>query len=176
MSASANSLTMAPPSTKFLTLPRDFHGEKRSNETHASTSDSEARLHRKGNGQPAKLAFMGHALMENRHALVVDVRLTAATGTAEREAAIAKIEARPDRHRLQPDPTAQTPGQRVDQHPESAQKAVSGPPWATKAAWFCQRGPEKPLSSRPDLHINGFFRTLLGVLNLSYIPLPSLVP
>lgn len=67
---------------------RDFHGEKRSNETHASTSDPEARLYRKGNGQPAKLAFMGHVLMENRHALVVDVRLTAASGTAEREAAI----------------------------------------------------------------------------------------
>jgi transposase len=67
---------------------RDFHGEKRSNETHASASDPEARLYRKGNGQPAKLAFMGHALMENRHALVVDVRLTAATGLAEREAAV----------------------------------------------------------------------------------------
>lgn len=51
---------------------RDFHGEKRSNETHASTSDPEARLYRKGNGQPAKLAFMGHAPMENRNALVVD--------------------------------------------------------------------------------------------------------
>jgi hypothetical protein len=44
---------------------RDFHGEKRSNETHASTSDPEACLYRKGNGQPTKLAFMGHALMEN---------------------------------------------------------------------------------------------------------------
>ena len=48
---------------------RDFHGEKRSNATHASTSDPEARLYRKGNGQPAKLAFMGHALMENRNGL-----------------------------------------------------------------------------------------------------------
>src|ERR1700730_17090378 len=51
---------------------RDFHGEKRSNETHASTTDRDARLYRKGPGQPAKLAYLGHVLMENRHALVVD--------------------------------------------------------------------------------------------------------
>jgi hypothetical protein len=63
---------------------RDFHGEKRRNETHASTTDPDARLYRKGRGQPAKLAYLGHILMENRHALVVDARLTLATGTAER--------------------------------------------------------------------------------------------
>jgi len=79
---------------------RDFHGEKRSNETHASTTDPDAQLFRKSRGQAAKLAFMGHALMENRHALVVDVRLTAATGTAEREAAVAMVEAIPGRHRI----------------------------------------------------------------------------
>ena len=45
---------------------RSFHKEKRSNETHASTTDSEARLYKKGDGQPAKLSYMGHALMENR--------------------------------------------------------------------------------------------------------------
>jgi len=50
---------------------RDFHGEKRSNETHASTTDPDARLYRKGPGQPAKLAYLGHILMEIRHALVV---------------------------------------------------------------------------------------------------------
>src|SRR5882762_11185629 len=50
---------------------RDFHGEKRSNETHASVTDPNARLYRKGPGQPAKLAYLGHVLMENRHALVV---------------------------------------------------------------------------------------------------------
>jgi hypothetical protein len=60
---------------------RDFHGEKRSNETHASTTDPDARLYRKGSGQPAKLAYLGHVLMENRHALVVVARLTLATGT-----------------------------------------------------------------------------------------------
>ena len=54
---------------------RDFHGEKRSNETHALTTDPDARLYRKRPGEPAKLANLGHVLMENRHALVVDTRL-----------------------------------------------------------------------------------------------------
>ncbi len=82
---------------------RDFHGEKRSNETHASTSDPEARLYCKGQGQTAKLAYMGHmghVLMENRNALVGDVRLTTATGTAERAAAVSMVEAIPGRHRI----------------------------------------------------------------------------
>ena len=67
----------------------DFHGEKRLNRTHASTTDPEARLFKKGKGKEAKLCFMGHVLMENRHGLIVSPRLTAATGTAEREAAVA---------------------------------------------------------------------------------------
>ena len=79
---------------------RDFHGEKRSNETHASTTDPDARLYRKGPGQPAKLGYLGHVLMENRHALVVDTRLTLATGTAEREAALEMVADRPDHHRI----------------------------------------------------------------------------
>lgn len=70
---------------------RDFHGEKRANDTHASTTDPDAKLFRKGNGQPAKLCFMGHALMENRSGLVVQAHLGQASGTAEREAAIAMI-------------------------------------------------------------------------------------
>ena len=70
---------------------RDFHDEKRSNETHASTTDPDARLYRKGSSQAAKLSYMGHALMENRHGLVVGATLTPATGTAEREAAIKMI-------------------------------------------------------------------------------------
>jgi transposase len=77
---------------------RDFRGARRSNETHASTTDPEARLYRKGRGQPAKLAYLGHVLMENRHALVVDTRLSLATGTAEREAALAMAAARPGNH------------------------------------------------------------------------------
>jgi len=78
---------------------RDFHGETRSNDTHASTTDPEARLIRKGPGQAAKLAYMGHVLMENRNGLAVDVRLTHATGTAEREAALAMIGDRPGSRR-----------------------------------------------------------------------------
>ena len=65
----------------------DFHGQKRSNATHVSTTDGEARLFRKGKGKEARLAYMGHALGENRHGLIVEASLTQATGTAEREAA-----------------------------------------------------------------------------------------
>ena len=72
---------------------RDFHGEKRRNETHTSATDPDARFYRKGPGQLAKLAYLGHVLMENRHALVVDTRLTLATGTAEREAGHCQVEA-----------------------------------------------------------------------------------
>ena len=64
----------------------DFHGEKRSNATHQSTTDREARLLRKGPGKEAKLVFLGHALMENRNGLVVDFQISEATGTAERDA------------------------------------------------------------------------------------------
>ena len=67
----------------------NFHGERRSNATHASTTDPEARLMRKGPGKEAKLVYHGHALMENRHGLVVDTCVTQAVGTAEREAAAA---------------------------------------------------------------------------------------
>jgi len=75
----------------------DFYGEKRSNDTHASTTDPEARLYRKGQGKEAKLCFMGHALMENRNGLLVDACLTAADGHAERVAALHMIEPRADR-------------------------------------------------------------------------------
>jgi transposase len=78
----------------------DFHGEKRLNQTHASTTDPEARLFKKGKGKEAKLCFMGHVLMENRHGLIITPRLTTATGTAEREAAVDLVEAVPGRHRI----------------------------------------------------------------------------
>ena len=74
---------------------RDFHGEKRSNATHASTTDPDAQLYRKGNGRESKLCYMGHALTENRHGLAVGGGVTIASGTAEREAALDLI----DRHR-----------------------------------------------------------------------------
>ena len=67
---------------------RDFRGEKRSNATHASTTDPDARLYRKGNGRESVLCYMGHALMENRNGLAVGGDLTHAIGTAEREAAL----------------------------------------------------------------------------------------
>ena len=63
----------------------DFHGERRSNATHQSATDPEARLLRKGKGKEAKLVFMAHALMENRHGMLVDFQTTPATGTAERD-------------------------------------------------------------------------------------------
>jgi transposase len=66
---------------------RNFHGDKRSNETHASTTDPDARLSRKSAGHEAKLAYTGHLLMENRNGLLVDALLTPATGTAEPQAA-----------------------------------------------------------------------------------------
>jgi transposase len=78
----------------------DFRGERRTNATHASTTDPEARLYKKAKGQEAKLAYLGHVLMENRHGLVVDTRVTQATGTAEREAALAMAEEIPGQHRV----------------------------------------------------------------------------
>src|ERR1700687_6208773 len=66
----------------------DFHGEKRSNETHQSTTDPDARLYRKSKGREAKMSYLGHALMENRHGLLVDTMVTLADGTAERDAAL----------------------------------------------------------------------------------------
>jgi transposase len=65
----------------------DFHGEQRTNQTHESTTDPESRLYRKGKGKEAKLSFMGHVVIDNRHGLVVATRYTQATGTAERDAA-----------------------------------------------------------------------------------------
>jgi transposase len=79
---------------------RGFHKEKRSNQTHRSTTDPEARLYRKGDGQPARLCYMGHALMENRHGLAVDGGVTLATGTAEREAALIMLDRRNGRRRI----------------------------------------------------------------------------
>src|SRR5690606_24241193 len=77
----------------------NFRGEKRSNETHASTTDPDARLYRKGTGKEAKLCFLGHALMENRSGLVVDACLTRADGHAERRAALVLMEPHADRSR-----------------------------------------------------------------------------
>jgi transposase len=71
----------------------NFHGEKRSNETHESTTDPESRLYRKGKNHAAQLCYMGNVLMENRHGLIVDLRIDAATGYAERHGALALLDA-----------------------------------------------------------------------------------
>ena len=70
---------------------RDFHGEKLSNETHASTTDPEARLYKKSKGKESRMSYLGHALMENRHGLIIDGIVTPATGTAERKAAVEMV-------------------------------------------------------------------------------------
>ena len=70
----------------------DFHGEKRGNQTHESSTDAEARLARKGDGKEAKLCYGAHVLMENRNGLVVNTRLTLATGTSERDASIEMVD------------------------------------------------------------------------------------
>jgi len=89
-----------PPTGGGRDVSVDFRGERRTNATHASTTDPEARLARKGPHREAKLCFMGHVLMDNRQGLVVDVRVTQATGTAEREAALAMLEEVPGYRRI----------------------------------------------------------------------------
>src|SRR6202162_3130121 len=76
----------------------DFHGESRSNQTHASTTDADALLARKGTGKEAKLSYSGHVLMENRNGLVADAEVLQANGTAERDAALVMIAAIPGDH------------------------------------------------------------------------------
>ncbi|MGA8258905.1 MAG: IS5 family transposase, partial [Arenicellales bacterium] len=89
-----------PPRGGGRNAQRDFHGEKRKNETHESSTDPEAKLFRKGKGKEARLCYMGHVLMENRHGLVVDARVSEATGSAERDSALAMVGERPGRHRI----------------------------------------------------------------------------
>ena len=79
--------------------PTDFRGQKRSNETHRSTTDPDARLYRKGPGMEARLCFIGHGLMENRSGLIVDARLTRVSGHAERLAALDMVQHWADRPR-----------------------------------------------------------------------------
>ncbi len=90
----------APPPDGSRNPTVDFRGTQRRNDTHPSTTDPQARLDRKSQGQTARLCSMGHVRMENRPGLVVNLRLTPATGTAEREAAVAMIAQVPGRHRI----------------------------------------------------------------------------
>lgn len=76
----------------------DFHGEKRSNDTHVSRTDPEAKLYRKGPGKPSQLAHLGHILSENRNGLIVEVSVSEANGTAEKDAAIEMVDAYKRKH------------------------------------------------------------------------------
>jgi transposase len=78
----------------------NFHGETRKNDTHESTTDADARLARKGDGKESKLSYGAHLLMENRHGLVVNTRVTLATGTCEREAAIEMVDEIPGKRQI----------------------------------------------------------------------------
>jgi transposase len=85
-----------PPQSGSRANPEvDFRGEQRTNATHESTTDPDARLYRKSNQTAAIPCYMGHVLMENRNALVVDAQLTHASGTAEREAALEMLAEQP---------------------------------------------------------------------------------
>jgi IS5 family transposase len=89
------------PSEGGRNTDRDFRREKRSNETHTSTTDPDAKLYRKGDGQESRLCYMGHVLMENRRGLAVMGDVTQATGTAERQTALDLIDShRPGRRRI----------------------------------------------------------------------------
>lgn len=79
---------------------QNFRGEKRSNETHESTTDPDARLYRKGDGQESRLCYMGHVIMENRNGLAICGEVTRATGTAEREVVMAWIDERRSERRI----------------------------------------------------------------------------
>lgn len=88
-----------PPAGAGRNAERDFHGERRKNDTHASTTDTEARLYKKGRGQAAKLSYLAHVLMENRSGLLLDILVTQASGTAERDGAITMLKRRRGVHR-----------------------------------------------------------------------------
>jgi len=93
---SNNDDVLKPPTNDGTRNPTvNWRKEKRANDTHESLTDPESRLFKKSKGSEAKLAFLGHVLTENRNGLVVDVRVTAATGTAERDAAVDMLKGKP---------------------------------------------------------------------------------
>jgi transposase len=116
---------------------RDFHGEKRANATHVSTTDPDARLFRKGRGKEAKLCPMGHLLMENRHGLIVDTLVSQATGTAERDAALTMLGRQGGRHRRARCRQGVRPGgvrrrsARPERHP-ACRSEYDGPPFGKR--------------------------------------------
>jgi transposase len=89
-----------PPSAGGGNPSVDFHGQRRRNDTHQSTTDPDARLYKKAQGREARLGYLGHLLMEHRSGLIVRARVTPATGYGEREAAVEMIADLPGRHRI----------------------------------------------------------------------------
>jgi hypothetical protein len=90
----------APPAGVGRNAERDFHGERRGDAAHASRTDPEARLLRKGRGKEARLCFISHLLMEDRRGLIVDALLSEASGVAERDAALTMLGRQAGRHRI----------------------------------------------------------------------------
>jgi IS5 family transposase len=89
-----------PPSASGSNPSVDFHGQRRRNDTHQSTTDPDARLYKKAQGREARLGYLGHLLMEHRSGLIVRATVTPATGYGEREAAVEMIADLPGRHRI----------------------------------------------------------------------------
>lgn len=85
---------------RIVAMRMNFRGEKRSNQTHESKPDPDAKLARKGDGKEAKLSYNGNLLVENRNGLIVDATALEATGTAERDAALAMMEKIPGQQRV----------------------------------------------------------------------------
>lgn len=89
-----------PPSPGGSNPAVDFRRQRRTNETHRSTTDPDARLYKKAQGREARLGYLGHVVMEHRHGLIVDALVTPATGHGERDAGAAMIAERPGNHRI----------------------------------------------------------------------------
>ena len=89
-----------PPTGGGGNPPVDFHGQRRRNETHRSTTDPDARLYRKGDGREARLGYLGHVLMEHRSGLIVRTQVTPADGYGERDAALVMVQRLPGRQRI----------------------------------------------------------------------------
>jgi IS5 family transposase len=89
-----------PPSDGGSNPTVNFHGQPRTNATHRSTTDPDARLYKKAQGREARLGYLGHVLMEHRSGLIVQTQVTPADGYGERDAALVMIEAVPGRHRI----------------------------------------------------------------------------
>lgn len=88
-----------PPAGKGRNAERDFRGESRKNDTHASTTDPDSRLYKKTSGSESRLCYLGHSVMENRHGLIVNAEVSIASGTAERDTALTLLSKLPGKHR-----------------------------------------------------------------------------